>query len=123
MKEVNQVNGQDIKPAKKSASGANSTPLGRHGGVPGVGESRSRLLGLGLGLESATRASEREEAQGGRAVKRLSSPERWEIKQLIAAGVMDARDVPGFDAGTDNDGFGLDGVGGSGVLAGVEETE
>ncbi|KAL1920521.1 uncharacterized protein VTP21DRAFT_898 [Calcarisporiella thermophila] len=30
-------------------------------------------------------------------VKRLSSPERWEIKQLIAAGALDPKDYPGYD--------------------------
>ncbi|KAJ3189912.1 DEAH-box ATP-dependent RNA helicase prp22 [Gaertneriomyces sp. JEL0708] len=31
------------------------------------------------------------------AVKRISSPERWEIKQLIASGVLDPKDYPTFD--------------------------
>ncbi|KAJ3183797.1 DEAH-box ATP-dependent RNA helicase prp22 [Geranomyces variabilis] len=30
-------------------------------------------------------------------VKRISSPERWEIKQLIASGVLNPRDYPTFD--------------------------
>ena len=33
----------------------------------------------------------------GRARQRLSSPERWEAKQLIAAGVLPPEDAPGFD--------------------------
>ncbi|KAK9768112.1 DEAH-box ATP-dependent RNA helicase prp22 [Basidiobolus ranarum] len=32
-----------------------------------------------------------------RARKRLTSPERWEIKQLIAAGVLDPSEYPNFD--------------------------
>ncbi|KAI7876376.1 hypothetical protein K492DRAFT_231980 [Lichtheimia hyalospora FSU 10163] len=32
-----------------------------------------------------------------RAVKRMSSPERWEIKQLIASGVVNAADYPDID--------------------------
>ncbi|KAI9366020.1 P-loop containing nucleoside triphosphate hydrolase protein [Zopfochytrium polystomum] len=31
------------------------------------------------------------------AVKRISSPERWEIKQLIASGVLNPKDYPTFD--------------------------
>ncbi|KAJ3233991.1 DEAH-box ATP-dependent RNA helicase prp22 [Chytriomyces hyalinus] len=31
------------------------------------------------------------------AVKRISSPERWEIKQLIASGVLNPRDYPNID--------------------------
>ncbi|KAJ3109551.1 DEAH-box ATP-dependent RNA helicase prp22 [Phlyctochytrium planicorne] len=33
----------------------------------------------------------------GSSVKRISSPERWEIKQLIASGVLNPRDYPTFD--------------------------
>ncbi|KAJ3112717.1 DEAH-box ATP-dependent RNA helicase prp22 [Phlyctochytrium bullatum] len=36
------------------------------------------------------------EAQTSR-LKRISSPERWEIKQLIASGVLNAKDYPTFD--------------------------
>jgi ATP-dependent RNA helicase DHX8/PRP22 len=32
-----------------------------------------------------------------RPLKRMSSPERWEAKQLIASGVLDVRDHPMFD--------------------------
>ena len=31
---------------------------------------------------------------------RMSSPERWEIKQLIAAGVIDKSELPDFDEET-----------------------
>ncbi|KAJ2964756.1 hypothetical protein NQZ79_g275 [Umbelopsis isabellina] len=33
----------------------------------------------------------------GRSRKRLSSPERWEIKQLIASGVLDPSEYPDYD--------------------------
>lgn len=33
--------------------------------------------------------------------KRLTSPERWEIKQLISAGVLDSKDYPNIDADGD----------------------
>nr|CAB3470519.1 unnamed protein product [Digitaria exilis] len=32
-----------------------------------------------------------------RPTRRMSTPERWEMKQLIAAGVLDAKDYPCFD--------------------------
>ena len=32
-----------------------------------------------------------------RAVKKISSPERWEIKQMIAANVIDKSELPEFD--------------------------
>lgn len=50
----------------------------------------------------------------GRGTTRITSPEKWEIKQLIAAGVLEKSDYPGFneetgmlppddDAGSDED--------------------
>ncbi|KAI7862804.1 hypothetical protein BDF14DRAFT_1469069 [Spinellus fusiger] len=39
-----------------------------------------------------------------RSVKRMSSPERWEIKQLIASGVVNAADYPELDEDTDFNG-------------------
>ena len=38
-----------------------------------------------------------EEDEDTSRYKRLSSPERWEIKQLIASGVLKASDYPNFD--------------------------
>ena len=35
--------------------------------------------------------------KASKGVKRISSPERWEIKQLIASGVLDPKDYPSFD--------------------------
>jgi ATP-dependent RNA helicase DHX8/PRP22 len=39
-----------------------------------------------------------------RSVKRMSSPERWELKQLIASGVVDPADYPELNEDTDFDG-------------------
>jgi ATP-dependent RNA helicase DHX8/PRP22 len=36
-----------------------------------------------------------------RPTRRMSSPERWEMKQLIASGVLDAKDYPGIDEDDD----------------------
>ncbi|KAJ3317198.1 DEAH-box ATP-dependent RNA helicase prp22 [Blyttiomyces sp. JEL0837] len=36
-------------------------------------------------------------ASSSTSVKRISSPERWEIKQLIASGVLNPKDYPNFD--------------------------
>lgn len=46
---------------------------------------------------SASRARIIEDDEPGRSRKRLSSPERWEIKQLIASGVLDPSEYPDFD--------------------------
>ena len=39
-------------------------------------------------------------AGSSRGIQRMSSPEKWEIKQLIAAGVLDITDYPGFNEDT-----------------------
>lgn len=38
-----------------------------------------------------------EPAAVGRPRKRLTSPERWEVTQLIKAGVLDVTEYPTFD--------------------------
>ena len=101
MKDVDQATGRDLTPdlrikseaelaqemGERFATGANAA-LGSRGG------------------EERGRKPTRTFADDGRSsAKRLTSPERWEIKQLIAAGVADAADYPNLDM-VDND-FGL----------------
>lgn len=86
MKEVDQVTGRDLVPQRRIASGANMERLDgtgaddRHGnlssGVPVVEESDGKPM---------------------KNRKRLTSPERWEIKQLIASGAASAGDYPDLD--------------------------
>lgn len=49
-----------------------------------------------------SKASYEEDTSTGssRGLQRMSSPEKWEIKQLIAAGVLDITDYPGFNEDT-----------------------
>lgn len=86
MKEVDQVTGMDMVPQKRLASGANMERLdGGHGNdrygnlssdVPVIEESNGRPM---------------------RNRKRMTSPERWEIRQLIASGVASAADYPDLE--------------------------
>ena len=89
IRDVDQVTGEDLSPhlrikseaemleeqrlhATRTSTGSNSTPLG--GGISTVvGDDRIR------------------------SAKRLTSPERWEIKQLIASGAVDASEYPNLD--------------------------
>ncbi|KZO96346.1 hypothetical protein CALVIDRAFT_113679 [Calocera viscosa TUFC12733] len=88
MKDVDQATGQDLTPhlrikseaelveeeekrARGSMTGSNSIPLG--GGPPPPSD---------VPIRSA---------------RRLTSPERWEIKQLIASGAVDASEYPNLD--------------------------
>ncbi|KAH6862186.1 P-loop containing nucleoside triphosphate hydrolase protein [Alternaria alternata] len=84
MKEVDQRTGQDLAPGKRIASfgtGANSQGLG---GIPGF-DSAVPVVEDGFnGRKNGMR-------------KRMTSPERWEIKQLIASGVIPKSDYPDID--------------------------
>ncbi len=96
MKDVDQATGRDLTPhlrikseaemaeerekhAARSASGANSAPLG------GARTSNGHGAGSGISVKEDGR---------GRSIKRLTSPERWELRQLIASGVAKASDYP-----------------------------
>ncbi|KAJ5107277.1 hypothetical protein N7456_003952 [Penicillium angulare] len=83
MKEADQVTGMDMIPQKRLASGANMQSLDdndRYGGltsdIPVIEESNGRPM---------------------RNRKRMTSPERWEIRQLIASGVASAADYPDLE--------------------------
>ncbi|OJJ03229.1 hypothetical protein ASPVEDRAFT_53712 [Aspergillus versicolor CBS 583.65] len=86
MKEVDQETGRDLIPQKRLASGAN---MERLDGMP----SNDRYGNLSSDVPII-------EEDGGRPMKnrkRLTSPERWEIKQLIASGAVSAADYPDID--------------------------
>lgn len=52
---------------------------------------------LGNAFPSTLPAGYKEREESTSRSRRLTSPERWEIKQLIAAGVLDKADYPDFD--------------------------
>ncbi|KAJ5932609.1 hypothetical protein N7516_007098 [Penicillium verrucosum] len=86
MKEVDQVTGMDLVPQKRLASGANMERLDG-----GFADDRCGSLGSDVPVI---------EGSGGRRMrnrKRMTSPERWEIRQLIASGVASAADYPDID--------------------------
>ena len=80
MKEADQVTGRDLVPEKRIASGAN---MERLNGMP---HNDTDLI--------VTRQSN---GRPARDRKRLTSPERWEIRQLIASGVASASDYPDLE--------------------------
>ena len=85
MKEVDQVSGRDLVPEKRLGTGANMESMNGRG---------SRYGNLDSELPVP------EEADMGpapRTKKRMTSPERWEIKQLIASGAISAADYPEID--------------------------
>ena len=102
MKEVDQNTGRPLNasgngrerwanPSAPAGSGSNLTPLG--GGRAGA-DGASGLKGLS-GIKPT---AEDNEMFNSRRRKRMSSPERWETKQLIASGVLPASALdPAFE--------------------------
>ncbi|KAI9375740.1 P-loop containing nucleoside triphosphate hydrolase protein [Aspergillus egyptiacus] len=85
MKEVDQETGRDLIPQKRLASGAN---MERLDGVPNDRYGN---------LSSDVPVIEDSDGKPMRNRKRMTSPERWEIKQLIASGAVSAADYPDID--------------------------
>ncbi|KAL2006291.1 hypothetical protein VTN00DRAFT_9945 [Thermoascus crustaceus] len=86
MKEVDQVTGRDLVPQRRIASGANMERLD--------GASARDRYG---NLSSEVPVIEDADDKPMKNRKRLTSPERWEIKQLIASGAVSAADYPDID--------------------------
>ena len=104
MRDVDQRTGDDLLgggggAGRQGGSGPSNRP------PPQPGASLRGLSGIQLSEEDRMADTRR------RPVKRLSSPERWEAKQLIASGVLPVEEYPTFDAEND------------GVLAYEEEAE
>ncbi|KAK0546257.1 DEAH-box ATP-dependent RNA helicase prp22 [Tilletia horrida] len=68
----------------RSGTGSNSAPLGTRGGG----------YGSGMGEQSRGRKGWEDDKPGSNSAKRLTSPERWELKQMIASGVAKLEDYP-----------------------------
>uniref|UniRef100_A0A7N0U188 RNA helicase n=1 Tax=Kalanchoe fedtschenkoi TaxID=63787 RepID=A0A7N0U188_KALFE len=87
MRDVDQHAGEDLLPLKKSSDedGFRTNPSGSRDGP----QTRTGLSGI--------RITDEDVAPSRRPLKRMSSPEKWEAKQLIASGVMDLKDYPMFD--------------------------
>ena len=81
MKEVDQVSGRDLASQKRIASGAN---MERLNGISSNDDSGNGVAVIEDGFNDRPK----------RMKKRLTSPERWEIRQLIASGVASASDYP-----------------------------
>lgn len=84
MKDVDQETGMDLAPAARIQSGANMEALGTRNGV------------APLQVDSTAALSEYAGTRG-KHKKRMTSPERWEIRQLIASGVAKASDYPDLE--------------------------
>lgn len=84
MKDVDQETGRDLVPYVRIQSGANTEQLG--GRRDEDNKTENKLF-----------TSNSNFSEPYRPKKRMTSPERWEIRQLIASGVMKASDYPDLD--------------------------
>jgi ATP-dependent RNA helicase DHX8/PRP22 len=101
MKEVDQSSGQDLLPERSSealrkAAESMSNPT-RHAGGAQTG-SGSKGITYGVDVNKLRAQEVEEERLAQRRSKKLSSPELWEARQLINAGVLAVSEYPTFDA-------------------------
>ena len=85
MKDVDQATGRDLAPQQRLASGANMERMTN--GNDRYGSLTSQVPVIEGDLNGKPM----------RQKKRMTSPERWEIKQLIASGAISASDYPDID--------------------------
>ncbi|XP_065666929.1 ATP-dependent RNA helicase DHX8 isoform X2 [Hydra vulgaris] len=87
MKDVDQATGEDLNPGQGIRLPVNSEVPLRNPDRPST---TTAVPTYEESIDDNTR----------KKFKRISSPERWEIKQLISAGVLDKADYPDFDEET-----------------------
>lgn len=94
LRDVDQKTGEDLLPMKKSTDddALRANPL-----------SSNQPPTKRTGLSGITIVDEEENMPSRRPLKRMSSPEKWEAKQLVASGVLDVREYPMYD--DDGDGM------------------
>ena len=84
MKDVDQATGRDLTPHLRIKSEAE------------IAEEEQRRAANGANAIPLNSRGAKEEVVT-RSAKRLTSPERWEIKQLISSGALDASEYPDLD--------------------------
>jgi len=93
MQDVDQNTGEDLNPSGLRHQDIDSGPSGLDADDSARNPDRPVTVPL-VDMPELDDASER------KAIKRISSPERWEIKQMMAANVIDCSDLPDFDEET-----------------------
>ncbi|GAB4818028.1 hypothetical protein N2152v2_005074 [Parachlorella kessleri] len=95
MRDVDQATGEDLLPMGKGGAGQDlrSNPAGPASGANAVGN-MTALHGLsGIKVRDESLLEDKPRRRG----RRMTSPERWEIAQLIKAGVLDVSEYPEFN--------------------------
>ncbi|DBA04828.1 TPA: hypothetical protein N0F65_004465 [Lagenidium giganteum] len=91
MRDVDQRTGRDLIPMR-SSDGAKQTRDQHQAGT----DHRSWINPSAPGMHNL-HAMDDDDGKPQRATKRMSSPERWEARQLINSGVLSVEDYPTFD--------------------------
>ncbi|XP_014680531.1 PREDICTED: ATP-dependent RNA helicase DHX8-like [Priapulus caudatus] len=93
MKDVDQESGEDLNPMSGvRLTGANA--------VEQAGEGTTRNPDRPTTAAPLVRNVPEQDAAQLKKVQRISSPERWELKQMIAANCIDVSELPDFDEET-----------------------
>ncbi|XP_050236941.1 probable pre-mRNA-splicing factor ATP-dependent RNA helicase DEAH5 isoform X2 [Mercurialis annua] len=90
MRDVDQNTGEDLLPLKKTYDSDDDTFRTNPSGSKDGTVTRTGISGIRILEEDGT-------VPLRRPLKRMSSPEKWEAKQLIASGVVSIRDFPMYD--------------------------
>ncbi|XP_058835458.1 ATP-dependent RNA helicase DHX8 [Topomyia yanbarensis] len=90
MKDVDQASGRDLNPLSHAHLQESSDLANRNPDRPMHVPSMLNFQDNGDAMEETSR----------KKVTRISSPERWEIKQMISSGVIDRSEMPDFDEET-----------------------
>jgi len=101
MKDVDQATGKDLNPGSNVARGSEFA----------TGANRDPMGGMMMNPERPTDLNEILPARAGvvaddddfvtkKKVTRMSSPEKWELQQMIKTGVIDKSELPDFDLDT-----------------------
>jgi ATP-dependent RNA helicase DHX8/PRP22 len=110
MKEVDQNTGADLLPERSKETMARLQQEMRNPSRPAGGDTGNGPINAGVDMAKLREQQMHDEKNVRR--KKLSSPELWEARQLINAGVLSVADYPTFDA-----------EGGRGVLQDTEAEE
>jgi ATP-dependent RNA helicase DHX8/PRP22 len=101
MKDVDQATGADLMPSRQAPSleyaAAASSGAGSTGGAGPAGRGPGGERRLISGIDPRAVQDADDGTSRARATKRMSSPERFEAKQLAASGVVPLTELPDFD--------------------------
>lgn len=91
IKDVDQNTGRDLMPMR-SSDGAERARFENRSS-----DHRSWINPSAPGMQASSQQQDEDDSKPQRSVKRMSSPERWEARQLINSGVLSIEDYPTFD--------------------------